>query len=115
MYYYKLQFLLLINFRIKTYVKKHETDWSVIKEAEVDVSLVKDDYILRGKVDLVRGDNNTVEIIDFKTGKKLDVNNLEDRVILEKYKRQLEIYAHLIKERHGIDISKLHLYYTSFL
>ncbi|MBN2533681.1 MAG: PD-(D/E)XK nuclease family protein [Spirochaetales bacterium] len=99
--------------QVMAYVERHEADWSVIKEAEVDVSLVKDEYILRGKVDLVRGNDDSVEIVDFKTGKKLDVNNPEDRTALEKYRRQLEIYAHLIKTRYDIEISALHLYYTS--
>lgn len=98
--------------QVLAYARRHQDGWGHIREAEVDVSLVKEDFILKGKVDLVQGTDNTVEIIDFKTGKKLDVNNPEDRKTLDRYRRQLEIYAHLITERHGIQVSKMHLYYT---
>ena len=31
---------------------------------------------------------------------------------LEQYRRQLHLYAHLIEERTGQKVSKMHLYYT---
>jgi DNA helicase-2/ATP-dependent DNA helicase PcrA len=95
------------------YYRRNEGDWSHIREAEVNVSLVKDDYILRGTVDLIAGDGNTVELVDFKSEKKPDVNNLEDREKLDRYRRQLEVYAHIVEERTGQQVSKTHLYYTS--
>lgn len=95
------------------YYERHKGDWSRIKEAEVDVSLVKDHYILKGSIDLVRGEDDTVEIIDFKSEKKLDVNSQKDKDKLERYRRQLEVYAHIVEERMGIEVSKTHLYYTS--
>ena len=95
------------------YYRKHQADWTHIKEAEVDVSLVKDDYILKGSIDLIAGLNGTVEIVDFKSEKKLDVNNLKDREKLDRYRRQLEVYAHIVEERMGLEVSQSHLYYTS--
>jgi DNA helicase II / ATP-dependent DNA helicase PcrA len=95
------------------YYERNAGDWSHIKEAEVDVSLVKDDYILSGKVDLIVGENNTVELVDFKSEKKVDVNNPADREKLDRYRRQLEVYAHIVEERTGQQVSKTHLYYTS--
>ena len=87
--------------------------WHRIKEAEVDVSLVKEDYILRGKIDLVEGENNTVELVDFKSGEKPDVNTRDEykRRMLNQYRRQLEIYAYLVEERYGQKVSAMHLYY----
>jgi len=32
--------------------------------------------------------------------------------LLDRYKRQLEIYAHLVQERHGLEVSAMNLYYT---
>jgi len=99
--------------QVINYYKKHENDWDRIKEAEVDVSLVKDEYILRGKVDLIRGEKDTVEIIDFKSEKtKPNINSKEDRERLDVYRRQLEVYAHIIEERTAFKVSKMHLYYT---
>lgn len=95
------------------YLYRHQGNWDRIRESEVDVSLVKDDYILKGTIDLIRGDGDTVEILDFKSEKKPDVNFSGDSDRLERYHRQLEIYAHLVEERLGVSVSKLHLYYTN--
>ncbi len=94
------------------YYWAHKQDWSHIQEAEVDVSLVKDTYILRGTVDLIAGEGDTVELIDFKSENKLDVNDPKDREKLNQYRRQLEVYAHIVEERTGLAVSKTHLYYT---
>jgi DNA helicase-2/ATP-dependent DNA helicase PcrA len=48
--------------------------------------------------------------VDFKSEKKPDVNKGSER--LEHYRRQLQVYAHLIEERTRQKVSKLHLYYT---
>jgi DNA helicase-2/ATP-dependent DNA helicase PcrA len=94
------------------YYEREKNDWTRIKQAEVDVSLVKDSYILSGSVDLIRGQDDTVEIVDFKSEKKLDVNEPKDREKLDRYRRQLEVYAHIVEERTGQAVSKMHLYYT---
>ena len=94
------------------YYDREKSDWSRIKQAEVDVSLVKEQYILSGSVDLIRGQANTVEIVDFKSEKKLDVNDPKDREKLDRYRRQLEVYAHIVEERTQQPVSKMHLYYT---
>lgn len=92
------------------YVERQNGDWSLIQQAEVDVSLVKPDYIIEGKIDLVKGQDGTVEIVDFKSEKKPDIIKYAER--LEQYRRQLHIYAHLVEERTGQKVSKMHLYYT---
>lgn len=94
------------------YYWTNKKDWSYIREAEVDVSLVKDDYILSGKVDLIAGEGDTVELVDFKSERKLDVNDPKDREKLDQYRRQLEVYAHIVEQRTGLTISQTHLYYT---
>jgi DNA helicase-2/ATP-dependent DNA helicase PcrA len=99
--------------QVLRYYRRHEGNWERVKEAEVDVSLVKDDYILKGSIDLIQGEGTTVEIVDFKSEKKLDVNSLKDREKLDRYRRQLEVYSHIVEERTGHTVSKMHLYYTS--
>lgn len=98
---------------VTRYYHHYAGDWSHVREAEVDISLVKDDYILKGTVDLIAGEHNTVELVDFKTEKKPDINNPDDRIKLDRYRRQLEVYAHIVEERTGLQVSKTHLYYTS--
>lgn len=99
--------------QVLRYRDVNEGQWDKIKEAEVDVSLVKEDYILKGKIDLIRGENDTVELIDFKSGEKPDVNTQDPfkRKMLNQYRRQLEVYAYIVEQRTGCKISKMHLYY----
>src|ERR1044072_7746507 len=99
--------------QVLRYRDRNADRWHLIKEAEVDVSLVKEDYILKGSIDLIKGEGDTVEIIDFKSGDKPDINSTEltTRKLLNQYKRQLEVYGHLVEERTGYKVSKLHLYY----
>jgi DNA helicase-2/ATP-dependent DNA helicase PcrA len=99
--------------QVTRYYHRNQGNWAHIQEAEVDVSLVKDEYILSGSIDLIQGEGNTVEIVDFKSEKKLDVNNRKDREKLDRYRRQLEVYSHIVEERTGHTVSKMHLYYTS--
>ena len=82
-----------------------------MQQAEVEVSLVKPDYIIGGKIDLIRGEGNTVEIVDFKSERKPDMIKMRER--LEQYRRQLNIYAYLVEQRTGQKVSKMHLYYTA--
>ena len=100
--------------QIIRYKDRHQNDWHRIREAEVDVSLVKEDYILEGTIDLIRSDaGDTVELMDFKTGPKPDLNAAADRALLDRYRRQLEVYAHLVEERTDVKVSRMHLYYTA--
>ncbi len=95
---------------VMRYVDRKQDNWSDIKECEVDISLVKGEYILKGSVDLIVGEDNTVEVIDFKSEKKPDMEKDSERI--KHHKRQLEVYAHLVEERTGHKVSKMHLYFT---
>lgn len=95
---------------VMRYVDRKGNDWSDIKESEVDISLVKDNYILKGSVDLIIGEDNTVEVIDFKSERKPDMERDSERI--RHHQRQLEIYAHLVEEKTGYKVSKMHLYFT---
>lgn len=96
--------------QVISYSDRQAGDWSRIQEAEVEVSLLKPDYIIEGTIDLIRGESGTVELVDFKSEKKPDIVTDADKI--ERYKRQLQVYAHLIEEKTGQSVSKLHLYYT---
>ena len=92
------------------YFHRERGTWDRLRETEVEVSLVKNTYLLKGHVDLIRGEGNTVEIVDFKSERKPDLFGERER--LDRYRRQLEVYAHIIEGRTGHKISKMHLYYT---
>ena len=61
----------------------------------------------------MEGENGTVELVDFKSGDKPDVNTTDEfkKTILNQYRRQLEVYAYLIEQRYGQKVSRMHLYY----
>lgn len=79
--------------------------------AEEEINLVLPEYILQGVIDLIEGQGDTVEIVDYKTGPKPDIEGHPERV--EHYRKQLEIYAYLIEKRYGKKVQRMHLYYTN--
>ena len=95
---------------VQKYARREHRTWDRIQETEVEVSLVKERYILKGNVDLIRGKDGTVEIVDFKSEKKPDLVSEGEKV--KRYRRQLEVYAHIIEGRTEQKVSKMHLYYT---
>lgn len=95
---------------VMRYVDRKGSDWSDIKETEVDISLVKKRYVLTGSVDLIKGEGNTVEIVDFKSERKPNMEKDSDRI--KHHQRQLEIYAYLVELNTGHEVSKMHLYFT---
>lgn len=92
------------------YYKHRKDELGKVWKAEEEINLVLPEYILQGIIDLVEGDGNTVEIVDYKTGPKPDISKPERYA---HYKKQLEIYAYLIEKRYGKEVSRMHLYYTS--
>lgn len=97
--------------QVVRYAEKQSQNWKKVQDAEVEIGLVKTDYILLGVVDLIEGNQKTVEIVDFKSEKKPDIFNESEK--LEAYKKQLQIYAYLIEQKTGKKVSKMHLYYTA--
>ncbi len=95
---------------VTSYVDRERAHWHRLRDAEVELSLLKEDYILTGTVDLVQADDGSYEIIDFKSEKKPDLIDEADR--LSRYRRQLQIYAHLLEEKREVEVSRMTLYYT---
>jgi DNA helicase-2/ATP-dependent DNA helicase PcrA len=77
-------------------------------DTEVDVSVEKDNYILTGKIDLLNGKDGKLEVLDFKTQAKPEKGD----PILDRYFKQLCIYAHILKERYGKHPERLYIYWT---
>ena len=98
--------------QVKRYVERNKGAFHDILAAEYDVSIPTDGFILHGVIDLLRGEGDSVEIVDFKTDRKPDVNSPEDMARVVNYRRQLEVYAHIVEEKFGRRVSKMHLYYT---
>jgi len=97
--------------QVMSYADKQNGDWEKVLQAEVEVSHVEPEYILKGKIDLISGEGDTVEIIDFKAEKKPDME--EDHQIIDRYHRQLQLYAYIVERKFNVSVSKMHLYYTA--
>ncbi|QWD47649.1 ATP-dependent helicase [Polynucleobacter paneuropaeus] len=95
--------------QVLNYAEREKKNWNLVSEAELEISLVKPNYVLVGSVDLIKGKGDTVEIVDFKS-EAVPEGSIGGNA--EQYKRQLEIYAHLVEEKIGKKVSKMHLYYT---
>ncbi len=98
--------------QVMHYVNLQGNDWSGIVMAEAEVNLVREEYILEGKIDLVRIRDGMAEIIDFKSGTKPNMNISSDRGRLEDCRRQVNVYAYLAAHALGLGVSGMKLYYT---
>ena len=96
--------------QVMKYAEKQHSDWDRVMEAEVEVSHVEPEYILKGKIDLIRGEAGTIEIVDFKSEKKPDMEQNHESI--ERYHKQLQLYAYIVEQKYKISVSKMHLYYT---
>ena len=56
--------------QVMNYFRQNQEEMQRVIETEVDVSVEKDGYILTGKVDLLLGSNDRLELLDFKTSPK---------------------------------------------
>lgn len=95
--------------QVLNYAEREKNNWKLVADAELEITLVKPNYVLAGSVDLIRGKGDTVEIVDFKS-EALSEGSVGSHI--DQYRRQLEIYAHLVEEKIGKKVSKMHLYYT---
>jgi DNA helicase-2/ATP-dependent DNA helicase PcrA len=95
--------------QVINYFQNNKDLLSRVVDTEVDVSFEKDEYIIKGKIDLLLGKDERLEILDFKSQQKPDIN---DKIVL-KYKYQLHVYAHILKERYGKDPQRLYIYWTA--
>ena len=93
---------------VTKYWEQNKAEIARVKETEVDVSLEKDDYILHGAIDLVLGDDGTLEVLDFKA----QTRPADGAAVIDTYYKQLCIYAHILEQRKGITPSKVHIYWT---
>lgn len=95
--------------QVLNYVRQNKAEMQRVVETEVDVSVEKGDYILKGKVDLLLGGDGKLELLDFKSSPRPKDN----RDLIAAYERQLCTYAHILERKHGRHVDRLLLYWTS--
>ncbi|MBL7111531.1 MAG: ATP-dependent helicase [Bacteroidales bacterium] len=94
---------------VLTYFKNNKDLLQRVIDTEVDVSIEKDTYIMNGKIDLLLGKDNKLELLDFKSQPKPPKNDPS----IDKIRKQLNLYAYILKERYNKDPERLYIYWTS--
>jgi DNA helicase-2/ATP-dependent DNA helicase PcrA len=95
--------------QVMNYFQQNQEEMQRVIETEVDVSVEKDGYILTGKVDLLMGGDERLELLDFITSPK----PVDSPALLATYERQLCTYAHILEQRYGKRPDRLLLYWTA--
>ncbi|MGH2498000.1 MAG: ATP-dependent DNA helicase [Ktedonobacteraceae bacterium] len=94
--------------QVENYFYNNQLEMYDVKNVEEQVAIMKDDYILTGKIDVVMERNGKREIWDLKTSSSL----VPDSIAVENYERQLYMYAHALEQRDKIPPERLILYWT---
>ena len=94
--------------QVNNYFDQNRDRMARVIETEVDVSLEKENYILTGRVDLLMGSDNKLELLDFKSQTRPEADDRR----LDHYYQQLLIYAHILEQRYGQQPERLALYWT---
>jgi DNA helicase-2/ATP-dependent DNA helicase PcrA len=93
---------------VQNYFAQNQDRMGQVIETEVDVSLEKEHYILTGRVDLLLGEDDSLELLDFKSQPR---PQRDDRRLAH-YVQQLLVYAHILEQRYGKRPERLALYWT---
>lgn len=94
--------------QVEDYFYNNQFEMYDVKNVEEQVAIMKSDYILTGKIDVVMDCNGKREIWDLKTSSLHEL----DSISLEYYERQLYMYAHALEQRDEIAPERLILYWT---
>jgi len=94
--------------QVMAYFDQNQDRMQRVVATEVDVSWEKDTYILTGRVDLLLGEDDRLELLDFKSQPR----PVQDAARLAHYHQQLLVYAHILEHRYGKYPERMALYWT---
>ena len=92
---------------VQRYYDANRDSLDDVIDTEVEVLLEQPDYVLNGRVDLIRADDGAVEMVDFKAQ-----HRIESGPDYDQYRDQLALYAHLLESRYGERPDRAVLYFT---
>ena len=79
-----------------------------LKAKEIYNTTIEDPILVQGIIDLYFVDkNDNIVLVDYKTDY---VENKEEKILIEKYKKQIEIYARAIQEAIGKPVAEKYIY-----
>jgi DNA helicase-2/ATP-dependent DNA helicase PcrA len=68
----------------------------------------RDEYYLKGILDLISGDNGKVDILDFKSQKRPE----DDSKVIDNYRKQLAVYSYMVEKKRQIKPDRTIIYWT---
>lgn len=95
--------------QVINYFTQNQEEMKRVVETEVSISVEMDKYILMGKIDLLMGADDKLELLDFKTAPKPK----DSPDLITTYHRQLCTYANILEKHRGRRPERLFLYWTS--
>src|ERR1700730_14442301 len=84
--------------QVENYFYNNQFEMYDVKNVEEQIAIMKSDYILTGKIDVVMERDGKREIWDLKTSG----SHRTDPAALESYERQLYMYAHALEQRDKV-------------
>lgn len=94
--------------QILNYYKNNLSEIYRVQETEFEVVVDQEDYYLKGILDLIRGEDGKIDILDFKSQKRPDDNS----PFIENYKKQLAIYSYMVEKKRQIKPDRTIIYWT---
>ncbi|MBQ7069385.1 MAG: UvrD-helicase domain-containing protein [Synergistaceae bacterium] len=80
--------------------------------AGTEINLVRDDYVIKGKIDSISVQDGKAEITSIKEGTKPNININSDRNRLENYIRELNLYAYSVEQTFGLKVENIKIHYS---
>jgi len=103
------QFVKMARDQVINYYEHNKSMFAKLIRAEEPILVERENYVMSGIIDLIRGEKGQLELLDFKAEKREDLS--EDR--LDFYKFQLAIYAKMIEKKLGERPSRTYIYLTA--
>ena len=94
--------------QVLNYYANNLPEMGYITKAEEQISIIEDDYVLTGTIDLISEPGKALEILDLKTSRRPEYNS----DAMESYERQLCLYAHAVERRDNREPERLLIYWT---
>lgn len=88
------------------YIEKEKENFKYPLKVEASEYRIEQDYTLYGKIDMIVEKEDSIELIDFKSGKYH-----KDSIYTENYRRQLSLYKFLLEKKYRGKEIKTFLYY----
>lgn len=95
--------------QVISYFRNSRETFDRLVQAEHPILVDREKYVMSGVIDLIRGDNDQIQLLDFKAQKRKDLT--PER--LEFYKFQLSIYAKMVERKLGMKPNKTYIYLTA--